>query len=77
MTCDKVAAIKQALESLDRKKVKFTKALQSSCKIKGELSCVDSVSLVNDHLMKESRHRFIRQDMQVSNLLQHYHQFMV
>lgn len=65
VTCDKVAAIKQALESLDRKKVKFTKALQSSCKIKGELSCVDSVSLVNDHLMKKSHHRFIRQDMQM------------
>ncbi|XP_027062170.1 uncharacterized protein LOC113772334 isoform X1 [Coffea eugenioides] len=65
VTCEKVAAIKQALESLDRKKAKFTKALQSSCKIKGELSCVDSVSLVNDHLMKESRHRFIRQDMQM------------
>lgn len=65
VTCDKVAAIKQALEALDRKKAKFTKALQSSCKIKGELSCVDSVSLVNDHLMKKSCHRFIRQDMQM------------
>lgn len=65
VTCDKVAIIKQALEALDAKKAKFTKALQRSCKIKGELSCVDSISLVNDHLVKKSRYRLVRRDIQM------------
>lgn len=63
--CDKVSAMRQEIESSDRKIKNLTKSLQSSCKMKGKPNSTEIILLVNDHLNRQTCCRFIRQDLQV------------
>ncbi|KAL7185988.1 hypothetical protein ACSBR2_027858 [Camellia fascicularis] len=68
---DKVTALRLVLEASERKVISLTKSFHTSCKMKGEPSCGDTMLLVNDHLKKKACCRFIRLDLQsweVANL---------
>ncbi|XP_022758886.1 uncharacterized protein LOC111305523 isoform X7 [Durio zibethinus] len=62
---DKVTTMKHEDEALEKKIKNLTKSFHVYCKIKGELSCSDTIELVNDHLKKRTCCRFIRQDIQL------------
>jgi hypothetical protein len=65
VSCDEVTTMRQELEALDRKIKSLSKCFHSNCRMKGEPSCGDTISLVDDHLKKRMYCRFIRQDLQV------------
>ncbi|KAA8526644.1 hypothetical protein F0562_008153 [Nyssa sinensis] len=65
VACDDVTAMRQVLEASDREIVNLTKSFHTSCKMKGEPSCADTVVLVNDHLKKRTCCRFLRLDLQL------------
>uniref|UniRef100_A0A2N9EIX7 Knl1 C-terminal RWD domain-containing protein n=1 Tax=Fagus sylvatica TaxID=28930 RepID=A0A2N9EIX7_FAGSY len=65
VSCDKVTTMRQELEALDRKIKSLSKCFHSNCRMKGEPSCGDTISLVDDHLKKRMYCRFIRQDLQL------------
>lgn len=62
---DEVTAKRQELGALNKKVTDLTQALISSCKIKLEPSSNDVVELVNDHLKRKTASRFVRQDLQL------------
>ncbi|KAL6999851.1 hypothetical protein U1Q18_001007 [Sarracenia purpurea var. burkii] len=62
---DKVTALRQVLDSLERKVMSLTKSFHTSCKMKGEPNYADTTSLVNDHLKKKACCRFIRLELQL------------
>ncbi|XP_057505992.1 uncharacterized protein LOC130789283 [Actinidia eriantha] len=62
---DKVTALRQVLNSSERKITSLTKSFHTSCKMKGEPNHVDTILLVNDHLKKKARCRFIRLELQL------------
>ncbi|KAK6116318.1 hypothetical protein DH2020_049945 [Rehmannia glutinosa] len=62
---EKLTAVRQALEALDRKILNLTRTFHVCCKMKTEPSCADTVALVNEHLIKRASCRFIRLDMQM------------
>ncbi|KAK9284775.1 hypothetical protein L1049_023952 [Liquidambar formosana] len=62
--CDKMATMRQEIEASERKIKHLTNSFHTLCKMKGELSCADTIELVNDHLKKRACCRFIRHDLQ-------------
>ncbi|KAI3457695.1 hypothetical protein Pfo_014358 [Paulownia fortunei] len=62
---EKLTAMRQALEALDRKILTLTRTFHACCKMKAEPSCGDTIALVNEHLIKRASCRFIRLDMQM------------
>lgn len=62
---DKVSAMRQEIEAADRKIKNLTKSLQSSCNMKENPSCAETILLVNDHLNRRKCCSFICQDLQV------------
>ncbi|KAK4341783.1 hypothetical protein RND71_037599 [Anisodus tanguticus] len=62
---NKVASIKEALEISERKIANLTRSLHSSLQLKGEPNCADTIISVEEHLMRRSCCRFLRQDMQM------------
>ncbi|XP_057461184.1 uncharacterized protein LOC130751607 isoform X2 [Actinidia eriantha] len=62
---DKVTALRQVLNSSERKITSLTKSLHASCKMKGEPNHVNTILLVNDHLKKKACCRFILLDLQL------------
>ena len=64
---DKVTALRQVLNSSERKITSLTKSLHASCEMKGEPNHANTILLVNDHLKKKACCRFILLDLQVSS----------
>ncbi|KAM7262805.1 hypothetical protein ACFE04_000488 [Oxalis oulophora] len=62
---EKVTIKRRELEALDRKVKILTESLSSNCKMKGEPSCSDSVTLLKSHLKQRAVCRLIRQDLQL------------
>ncbi|GFZ05384.1 hypothetical protein Acr_17g0009560 [Actinidia rufa] len=62
---DKVTALRQVLNSSERKITSLTKSVHVSCKMKGEPNHVNTILLVNDHLKKKACCRFILLDLQL------------
>ncbi|KAK4437472.1 hypothetical protein Salat_0081100 [Sesamum alatum] len=62
---EKLTAMRQALEALDRKILNLKGTFHACCKLKAERSCDDTITLVNEQLIKRASRRFIRQDMQM------------
>lgn len=62
---EKVIAMKHTLETLDKRNTTLIKSLTTACKVKGEPSCMDSISLVTNHLKKKSFCQLLCRDMQV------------
>ncbi|KAI3991503.1 hypothetical protein MKX01_006805 [Papaver californicum] len=62
---DEVTAKRHELGALDKKVKDLTQSLISSCKITIEPSSTDVVELVNDHLKRKTARRFVRQDLQL------------
>ncbi|KAI3939341.1 hypothetical protein MKW98_022209 [Papaver atlanticum] len=62
---DEVTAKRQELGALNKKVKDLTQALISSCKITMEPSSNHVVELVNDHLKRKTASRFVRQDLQL------------
>lgn len=66
---NKVATMKEALETSERKVATLTRYLHSSLKLKGEPNFADTIISVKEHLMRRACCRFLRQDMQVLSVL--------
>ncbi|MCL7050994.1 hypothetical protein MKW94_012701 [Papaver nudicaule] len=62
---DAVTAKRQELGALDKKVQDLTQSLISSCKIKIDTSSADAVGLVKDHLKRTTASRFVRQNLQL------------
>ncbi|XVF21190.1 hypothetical protein REPUB_Repub12eG0069100 [Reevesia pubescens] len=62
---DKVTTMKHEAEALEKKIKNLTKSFHIYCKINGEMSCSDTIALINDHLKKRTCCRFIRHDIQL------------
>ncbi|KAH1108401.1 hypothetical protein J1N35_012169 [Gossypium stocksii] len=87
-TNDKVTTMKHEADALEKKINNLTKSLCPHFKIKGELSCADTIDLLNDHLKKRTCWGYIRQDMQLwevdvlqnrngyHNVILNYHEFL-
>ncbi|KAK8282964.1 hypothetical protein V6Z12_D08G061400 [Gossypium hirsutum] len=87
-TNDKVRTMKHEADALEKKINNLTKSLCPHFKIKGELSCADTIDLLNDHLKKRTCWGYIRQDMQLwevdvlqnrngyHNVILNYHEFL-
>ncbi|KAL0444915.1 UNVERIFIED_CONTAM: hypothetical protein Slati_2214200 [Sesamum latifolium] len=65
---EKLTAVRQAVEALDRKILNLKGTFHACCKLKAEQSCDDTIALVNEQLIKTASCRFIRLDMQVDTL---------
>lgn len=61
---EKIITMKQTLETLEKRNTNLIKSLTTACKVKGEPSCANSISLVTNHLMKKSCCRLLCLDMQ-------------
>ncbi|KAG8485348.1 hypothetical protein CXB51_021135 [Gossypium anomalum] len=87
-TDDRVTTMKHEADALEKKINNLTKSLCPHFKIKGELSCADTIDLLNDHLKKRTCWGYIRQDMQLwevdvlqnrngyHNVILNYHEFL-
>ncbi|KAG4186532.1 hypothetical protein ERO13_A08G049000v2 [Gossypium hirsutum] len=87
-TNDKVTTVKHQADALETKINNLTKSLCPHFKIKGELSCADTIDLLHDHLKKRTCWGCIRQDMQLwevdvlqnrngyHNVILNYHEFL-
>lgn len=62
---DSVTRMRQEVESLDRKTKNLVKSFHSYFKMKGELSCADTLMLLHEKLKKRMCCRTICQDLQV------------
>ncbi|KAK4397760.1 hypothetical protein Sango_1251500 [Sesamum angolense] len=62
---EKLTAMQQALEALDRKILNLKGTFHACCKLKAEQSCDNTIALVNEQLIKRASCRFIRLDMQM------------
>ncbi|KAL8031141.1 hypothetical protein ABFX02_13G006200 [Erythranthe guttata] len=62
---EKLTAMSQSLEALDGKILQLIGSFHACCKMKAEPSCVDTIALVNKHLIKRASFRFLRQDLQM------------
>lgn len=65
---EKLTAMTQALEALDRKILNLTRTFHACCKMKAEPGSGDTIALVKEHLIKRASCRSIRLDMQVDTL---------
>ncbi|KAI3769511.1 hypothetical protein L6452_00617 [Arctium lappa] len=63
---DKVTSMGQAIDHIDGRIATLTKSFHKSCKIKGEPSSTDTITLVNSYLMKQACCQMIRKDLQLS-----------
>ncbi|XP_021890008.1 uncharacterized protein LOC110808730 isoform X2 [Carica papaya] len=63
--CEIVTKMKKDFEALDRKIKNAAKSFHTYFKMKGEPSCADTISFLNDYLKKRMGCRFLRQDMQL------------
>lgn len=70
--CEIVTKMKEDFEALDRKIKNAAKSFHTYFKMKGEPSCADTISFLNDYLKKRMGCRFLRQDMQVFLLVISY-----
>ncbi|KAK5810970.1 hypothetical protein PVK06_026287 [Gossypium arboreum] len=87
-TNDKVTTVKHQADALETKINNLTKSLCPHFKIKGELSCADTIDLLHDHLKKRTCWGCILQDMQLwevdvlqnrngyHNVILNYHEFL-
>ncbi|KAL0400257.1 UNVERIFIED_CONTAM: hypothetical protein Sradi_2369000 [Sesamum radiatum] len=62
---EKLTAMRQAVEALDRKILNLKGTFHACCKLKAQQSCDDTIALVNEQLIKRASCRFIRLDMQM------------
>ncbi|GFQ07108.1 hypothetical protein PHJA_002854900 [Phtheirospermum japonicum] len=62
---EKLIAMRQTLDTLDRKVLNLTRTFHTCCKIKSELSSAETIALVNKHLAKRTSCRLIRLEMQM------------
>ncbi|GER33562.1 nucleoid occlusion protein [Striga asiatica] len=62
---EKLTAMRQTLDTLDRKILNLTKTFQTRCKIKAEPSSADTIALVNKHLTEKASCRLIRLEVQM------------
>ncbi|XP_051137396.1 uncharacterized protein LOC127255733 isoform X2 [Andrographis paniculata] len=62
---EKLTAMRQELEALNKKILNLTRTFQSCCKMKAEPSTGRTIALVNEHLEQRASCRFIRLDMQM------------
>ncbi|KAL0451229.1 UNVERIFIED_CONTAM: hypothetical protein Slati_1101000 [Sesamum latifolium] len=62
---EKLTAVRQAVEALDRKILNLKGTFHACCKLKAEQSCDDTIALINEQLIKRASCRFIRLDMQM------------
>ncbi|EYU42793.1 hypothetical protein MIMGU_mgv1a020577mg, partial [Erythranthe guttata] len=74
---EKLTAMSQSLEALDGKILQLIGSFHACCKMKAEPSCVDTIALVNKHLIKRASFRFLRQDLQLILRLYVSHFFLV
>ncbi|KAJ0051400.1 hypothetical protein Pint_01805 [Pistacia integerrima] len=65
VVANKVITRKQEAEAVDQKIKNLIKSFNTHCKTKGDLSCADTIPLLNDHLKKRALCRYIRQDLQL------------
>ncbi|KAJ7960221.1 Dentin sialoprotein [Quillaja saponaria] len=65
VTPDKVTTTKQKLQELDGKTKNLSKFFLSYCKIRGDPSCSDTITLVHDYLKKRICCKCIRQYLQM------------
>ncbi|XP_017247753.1 uncharacterized protein LOC108219029 isoform X2 [Daucus carota subsp. sativus] len=66
---DKVTALEEVLEDLERSVTKLTESFLVRCKIKEKLDSAETVVLVNDYLTKRACCRFSRLDMQLWDIV--------
>ncbi|KAI3753527.1 hypothetical protein L2E82_25582 [Cichorium intybus] len=62
---EKVTSTRQTLDNVDQRIEKLTKSFHKSCKMKEELSSIDTITFVNNHLRKQACCQIIRKDMQL------------
>ncbi|CAI9294918.1 unnamed protein product [Lactuca saligna] len=62
---DKVSSTRLDLNNIDQKIESLTKSFHKSCKMKEELSSLDTITFVNNHLRKQACCQIIRKDMQL------------
>ncbi|KAL3646150.1 hypothetical protein CASFOL_011330 [Castilleja foliolosa] len=62
---EKLTAMRQTLDTLNRKVSNLTRTFHTSCKIKSEPSSAETIALVNKHLAKKTSCRLIRLEMQM------------
>ncbi|XP_048434241.1 uncharacterized protein LOC125474482 isoform X1 [Pyrus x bretschneideri] len=64
-SCDNVSTMRQELKALDRDVKSLSNFFHSHCKLKGEPSCADTISLVQHHLKTRTCCRIICHDLQL------------
>lgn len=65
VACDVMTALGQSVEDSNERIMNLTNFFNNSCKMKREPGSTDIIVLVNDHLVKRTRCRFIRLESQL------------